>query len=63
MPFATFMDSFPRLDIPISSDIVTSKAIASDAGLVVFFTFHEDFELPPIRTKVNGARSSRAGLK
>ncbi|MBT8412292.1 MAG: cupin domain-containing protein [Octadecabacter sp.] len=47
MPYATFMDSFPALDVPIDDSIVTTKAIASDAGLVVFFTFHQDFELPP----------------
>jgi quercetin dioxygenase-like cupin family protein len=47
MRYATFMDSFPALDVPIDESIVTAKAIASDAGLVVFFTFHQDFELPP----------------
>ncbi|MCF2904842.1 cupin domain-containing protein [Octadecabacter sp. CECT 8868] len=47
MAFATFIDSFPSLDVPIPQTTVTTKAIASDAGLVVFFTFHEDFELPP----------------
>jgi len=46
MAYATFMDSFPSLDVPIPDSIVTTKAIASDAGLVVFFHFHEDFELP-----------------
>ena len=47
MAYSTFMDSFPSLDVPIPESTVTTKAIASDAGLVVFFTFHEDFELPP----------------
>ncbi len=46
MAFAGFMDHFPALDVPIPQSMVTTRAIASDAGLVVFFTFHEDFELP-----------------
>lgn len=46
MAFAGFMDQFPALDVPIPQSVVTTRAIASDAGLVVFFTFHEDFELP-----------------
>ena len=47
MAYSTFMDSFPSLDVPIPVSSVTTKAIASNSGLVVFFTFHEDFELPP----------------
>lgn len=47
MAYAAFMDSFPALDVPIPTSVVTTKAIASDAGLVVFFEFHENFELPP----------------
>ncbi|MDE0589590.1 cupin domain-containing protein [Halocynthiibacter sp. C4] len=46
MLFPEFVQSFPDLDVPFSTDVVTCKAIRSDAGLVVFFTFHEDFSLP-----------------
>ena len=47
MPFPAFFDQFPLLDVPISQDIVTIRAIRSDQGLVAFFTFHKDFEMPP----------------
>lgn len=47
MSFSKFIDAFPALDIPIPESVVSTRAIASDAGLVAFFTFHEDFELPP----------------
>lgn len=47
MAFPAFIQNFPDLDIPISSEVASCKAIRSDAGLVVFFTFHQDFELPP----------------
>jgi quercetin dioxygenase-like cupin family protein len=41
-----FINAFPSLDIPFPADVVTSRAIRSDAGLVVFFTFHKTMELP-----------------
>jgi quercetin dioxygenase-like cupin family protein len=47
MSFPDFIQAFPALDVPIPENTVSTRAIASDAGLVVFFTFHEDFELPP----------------
>lgn len=47
MPFPVFFDQFPRLDVPISQDIVTIRAIRSDQGLAAFFTCHQDFEMPP----------------
>jgi len=46
MAYSAFISDFPSLDLPIPENIVTTKAIASDAGLAVFFHFHEDFELP-----------------
>ncbi len=47
MQLPDFMMRFPALDLPIPEDIVTSRAVRSDRGLVVFFTFHKDFTLPP----------------
>lgn len=47
MFFPEFIQNFPDLDVPFSSEVVSCKAIRSDAGLVVFFTFHQDFTLPP----------------
>ena len=47
MSFPDFFSQFPLLDVPISEDIVTIRAIRSDQGLVAFFTFHKDFEMPP----------------
>ena len=47
MPLPPFFDAMPALDLPFPDSAVTSHAVRSDAGLVVFFRFHEDFELPP----------------
>lgn len=47
MQFPSFIQSFPRLNVPFPDDVVTTRAIRSDRGLVVFFTFHKDFDLPP----------------
>lgn len=47
MPLPDFLRAFPVLDLPFAEDIVTANAIRSDAGLVVFFTFHQDMDLPP----------------
>ena len=46
MPYPAFFDSFPGLETPLPADQVTMRAIRSDAGLVVFFTFHQDVEIP-----------------
>ena len=46
MQFPAFIKTFPGLEIPFPEDIVSTNAIRSDAGLIVFFTFHEDLELP-----------------
>ena len=47
MNLPPFIKAFPALDVPFPSDIVETHAIRSDAGLVVFFDFHNDMELPP----------------
>lgn len=47
MQFPEFMQAFPALDVPFPEDMVKSSAVRSDAGLVVFFTFLQDMEVPP----------------
>ncbi len=47
MPLPDLIRNFPALDLPFPADVVTSHAIRSDAGLVVFFTFVKDMVLPP----------------
>ncbi|MEO1139699.1 MAG: cupin domain-containing protein [Pseudomonadota bacterium] len=46
MPFPDFIMSLPALDLPFPEDVVQSRAIRSDAGLTVFFTFLQDMDLP-----------------
>ncbi|WP_029063056.1 cupin domain-containing protein [Labrenzia sp. DG1229] len=47
MQLPDFIRNFPALDIPFPEETVSTHAIRSDAGLVVFFEFHKDFVLPP----------------
>lgn len=47
MELPGFIRSFPPLALPLPDEVVTTNALRSDDGLVVFFTFHEDVELPP----------------
>ncbi len=47
MQLPAFIRAFPALDLPLPSEAVTSHAIRSDDGLVVFFDFHQTCELPP----------------
>ncbi|KUJ78973.1 cupin domain-containing protein [Ruegeria profundi] len=46
MPFPDFITQFPSLDVPFPEDTVQTAVIRSDVGLVAFFTFLKDFELP-----------------
>ena len=46
MDFPDFMRAFPELAVPYPEDVVTMNAIRSEAGLVVFFTVHQDVEVP-----------------
>ena len=46
MNFPNFIMAFPPIDVPFPEDVVQTRAIQSDAGLVVFFTFLQDMELP-----------------
>ena len=47
MPLPDFIMNFPAIDVPFPEDVVKTRAIRSDAGLVVFFTFVKDMVLPP----------------
>ncbi len=47
MTLPAFFEAMPALDLPFPETVVSSHAIRSDAGLVVFFRFHQDFALPP----------------
>jgi quercetin dioxygenase-like cupin family protein len=44
--FPKFMIGFPGLVTPFPEDTVSTHAIRSDAGLVVFFTVHKDLVVP-----------------
>ena len=46
MPYPDFIMTLPALDVPFPEDVVQTRAIRSDAGLTVFFTFLQDMELP-----------------
>ena len=46
MPFPEFIKAFPGIDVPFSEDVVQTAAVQSDAGLVAFFSFLKDMELP-----------------
>lgn len=46
MNFPGFIMNFPAIDVPFPEDVVLTRAIRSDAGLVVFFTFLKDMALP-----------------
>lgn len=47
MTLPPFFDAMPALDLPFPDSVVTTHAVRSDAGLVVFFRIHEDLALPP----------------
>jgi quercetin dioxygenase-like cupin family protein len=46
MALPDFINALPGVALPISEDKVSARAIRSDRGLAVFFTIHEDLELP-----------------
>ncbi len=46
MPYPEFITAFPRIDVPFPEDVVQTAVVKSDAGLVAFFTFLKDMELP-----------------
>ena len=47
MPYPQFIEDFPALELPLPDSQVRSHAIRSEAGLVVFFEFLKDTDLPP----------------
>ncbi|HKL66083.1 MAG TPA: cupin domain-containing protein [Roseovarius sp.] len=47
MPFADFIMDFQALDLPFPEEVVQGRAIRSEQGLCVFFTFLQDMDLPP----------------
>ncbi|PJE32504.1 Cupin domain protein [Pseudooceanicola marinus] len=47
MTFPDFIMGFPALDVPFPEDVVQTRAVQSEAGLVIFFTFLQDMVLPP----------------
>ncbi len=46
MDYPDFIRALPELDVPFPQDVVQTNVVRSDAGLVVFFTFHKDMTLP-----------------
>jgi quercetin dioxygenase-like cupin family protein len=46
MPYPEFITAFPSIDVPFPEDVVQTAVVKSDAGLVAFFTFLKDMELP-----------------
>jgi quercetin dioxygenase-like cupin family protein len=47
MPYPDFIKAFPAIDVPFPEDVVQTAVVRSDDGLVAFFTFLKDMELPP----------------
>lgn len=47
MQFPDFIQTMPALDVPFPESVVSTHAVRSNAGLVVFFRFHQDVTLPP----------------
>lgn len=46
MPYPDFIKGFPSIDVPFPEDVVQTAVVRSDAGLVAFFSFLKDMELP-----------------
>lgn len=53
MPYPDFITAFPSIDVPFPEDIVQTAVVKSEHGLVAFFTFLKDMELP---THAHGAQ-------
>lgn len=62
MPLPDFIRRFPGLDISFPADVVSAHALRSDAGLVVFFTFHKAMDLPPHAHKAQWGTVIAGGL-
>lgn len=46
MAFPDFIQALPAIDVPFPEDVVQTAVVRSDDGLVAFFTFLKDMELP-----------------
>lgn len=46
MPCPAIVSAFPSIDVPFPADVVQTAVVKSEAGLVAFFTFLKDMELP-----------------
>jgi quercetin dioxygenase-like cupin family protein len=46
MPYPDFITAFPSIDVPFPVDVVQTAVVKSELGLVAFFTFLKDMELP-----------------
>ena len=46
MPYPVFITAFPSIDVPFPEDVVQTAVVRSEAGMVAFFTFLKDMELP-----------------
>ena len=46
MPFPDFIQALPSIDVPFPDDVVQTAVVQSKAGLLAFFTFLKDMELP-----------------
>ena len=49
MDYPQFMRDFPQLEIPYSEEVVSTNVVRSEVGLVVFFTVHQNLEIPEHR--------------
>ena len=46
MELPEFIRNLPKVDLPFEESKVTGHALPSNVGLLVFFEFFEDFDLP-----------------
>lgn len=63
MPFSDFIMGLPALDLPFPKEVVQSRAIRSEQGLCVFFTFLQDMNCRRTATARNGERLWKAGSR
>jgi len=47
MELPEFIRAFPAIDLPIPDSKLSTNVMRTDQGLAVFFTAHEDLEIPP----------------
>lgn len=47
MVLPEFIRALPGLDMPFPEDVLTTHALRSEDGLVVFFRIHQEVDLPP----------------